>query len=107
MLPPASVSLGINLGRRAVAQCLVNPFVTVEAEVSRQIVLRLPAILVVLQIDFLVLHAPPEPFYKHIVERPPATIHADRHAARCQAIGECHRSELAPLIGIEYLGLFY
>jgi len=49
------------------------------------------------------LDASPESFYKNVVQRPTATVHADRDAVKVEDAGKGITCELAALVGVEYL----
>ena len=77
----------------------------VEAEVARQRRLCFPAVAVILQVHFFVLHASPQPLDEHVVQRPAAAIHADHHAGRFQSAPERQGCELGSLVAVEDLRL--
>src|SRR5947207_2175886 len=77
----------------------------VELEVAIQRRHELRPIGEIARIDELVLQAAPQAFDEDIVQRTPASIHADRYAALFQWRQKVRRGELATLIGVPDLGL--
>ena len=49
------------------------------------------------------LDASPESFYKNVVQRPTATIHADSDSVKDEDAGKGIACELAALVCVEYL----
>src|SRR5688572_22984268 len=76
----------------------------VKVEVGRQPLVQLGHRVVAMQVQALVLDAPPQPLDKHVVQGSPAAIHADGHAGALEASGERGRRVLRTLIGVEDLG---
>ena len=58
-----------------------------------------------LQVDFPVSHAAPEPLSEHVVHPPASPILADGNARFREPSGPFLRGELAALIGVEDSGL--
>ena len=85
---------------RPIAQGLMQPFPVVKAKIPCQTLARVPHALVVLQIDLLIFDTPPQTLHKHVVQGPPAAIHADPNAAVLEALGKGRTRELGSLIGI-------
>ena len=56
-----------------------------------------------MHVHFLILHASPQAFHKHVVPPTALAVHADGNAIAAQCLGECVTGELAAVIGIEYL----
>lgn len=77
----------------------------VEREVSLQPCLTVLHALVVVQVNFLVLHASPQSLDEHVVQRSPAAIHTDRHAVLQQSARKRLARELTTLVGVEYFWL--
>src|SRR5215204_3687823 len=77
--PPAPVRsvARVDFRRRAVAQGLVPPLIIIEGEVATQSGPRFPRAGVLMQVDLLVFHAAPQPLGEDVVQRPPASIHAN------------------------------
>jgi hypothetical protein len=74
--------LGQVYGRwRLVAQRLMEPFPVVTANIACQMLAGALYALVVSPIDLLVFDTPPQPLHPHVVQGPPAAIHADSHAS--------------------------
>ena len=73
----------------------------VTCEVSLQASLGIAHRVIGMQIDFLVFHAPPEPFHKHVVTPSAFAIHADLDTIVFQQAGEFLAGELAALVGVE------
>jgi len=67
------------VNRREIVQAGVRSFVVVEGEVTLQASRQGQAGVIVVQVDVFVLDRAPEPFDKHVIQRPSATIHADPH----------------------------
>ena len=59
---------------------------------------------VFVQIDFLLLHAAPQPLDEDVIHPAAFAIHADAHIKLEQSAGPFRGSELATLIGVEDLG---
>ena len=57
-----------------------------------------------MQIDFLVLDGPPQPFDEDVVPEPPSTVHADCNLLINENAGERLGGELASLVRVEDLG---
>src|SRR5262245_15724358 len=68
----------IDLGRSPIAQRLMGTLLVVEAEVRRQARLQLRHNFIVIYVDVLVFHAPPQPLHEYVVQRPPPTVPAYR-----------------------------
>lgn len=90
---------------RPIAQRLMEPFSVVKAKISCQTLARVPHTLVVSQIDLLIFDTPPQPLHKHVVQGPPAAIHADANASFLEPLSKGQTRELCSLIGIEDLRL--
>ena len=58
--------------------------------------------LVVVEVDVLILHTAPQPFYEYVVQCTTSTIHADEDLSIQQHLCELFAGELTPLVGIEY-----
>ena len=58
-----------------------------------------------MQVDFLVFHAFPEPFDKHVINPAAFAIHADLDAVALDQADELRAGELAALVGVEDLRL--
>ena len=56
-----------------------------------------------MNVNVLVLLAPPQAFDKHVVQRSTFAVHADAHACRLQPACEQSTRGLNPLVGIEDL----
>src|SRR5437016_1715546 len=74
--PPFFVSSGclplseVDGRRRLIVQGLMTPLVMVKPKVVSKIRYRLGHLLVVVEINFFVLHASPQPLHKNILHRP-------------------------------------
>ena len=80
-----------------VAQGLVGPLVVVEMKVTVEASLGLSSVGVGFQVDFLVLHRPPQPLHEYVVAVPPFPVHADSDPVALQESGEGLAGELAPV----------
>ncbi|MBL9162803.1 MAG: hypothetical protein JNL18_08735 [Planctomycetaceae bacterium] len=67
----ASVRLGVNRRRRAAAEGLVRTLGRIEAEGRPQTHVGLAVVGVVVQVDLLVLDAPPSPYDADVAQRSP------------------------------------
>ena len=101
--PP--VSSEMHLCWRPSAQALVSASRVIECKVVMQPLPGRRAIGVVLQIDLLVLHAPPQAFHKDVVQCSAAPIHADPDLGLGQSSREGRAGKLRALVGVEDLGL--
>ena len=81
----------------------MRPLPVVELEIAGQLFARLGDALIRMQIDVLVLDAAPEPLDEDVVEPAAFSVHADLDTVVGQRPGEVGASELAALVGIEYL----
>ena len=93
------------IGWRSIAERLVRALVIVEVEIVFQCWEQFQAGGEVGWIDQLVFERAPQPFDENVVERAPASIHADRDAATFQRSQKVRRGELRALIGVPDLGL--
>jgi len=75
----------------------------VELEVAGELLLRLGHAVVCVQIDMLVLHAPPQSLDEHVVHPSALAVHADLHVVILEHLGELDAGELASLVGVEDL----
>jgi len=89
--------------RRAIVQRLMDALIVVKWKIVGQTLTRLGHIPIVLEINFLVLHAPPQSFHEDVVEGAPAPIHAQPHLGLHQRCLELRAGELHPLVGVEDL----
>jgi hypothetical protein len=78
----------------------MGPGMVVVPEILRQAGTRFAGTGIIMQIDFLILHTPPEPFHKDVVQRPAFAIHADLHAGSQQHTGVERTGEMAALIAV-------
>ena len=70
----------------------------VEPEVLTQTSSGVDAVEVIVQIDFLVLAAPPQPFDEDIVADPATSVHADAHTSGLQLARELFTCKLRALV---------
>ena len=77
----------------------------VEVEPARQVILQFPDAVVVVQVDFLILHRAPKSLNEHVVQGAILTVHTDPNVVPLQHPGELHARVLTPLIGVEYFRL--
>ena len=91
----------MHLARRLVGQRLMRAGGVVEGEVGGDACLRLLERGVFLEIDFLILHAAPEPFGEDVVVIAALAVHADAYAGCGKRIGEGSGGELAALVTVE------
>jgi hypothetical protein len=75
----------------------------IKLEVTPNPLLCLCNTLLVMQVNFLLLHRAPEPFDNYIIQRSPTPIHADTDLFRFQGRYPVPTGKLRPLIGIENL----
>src|SRR5262249_29710231 len=93
----------IDLAWGTVVQRLVRTLLVVEQEVGRQTRLQIYNMLIILNVDCLVFHAPPQPLHEHVVQRTPPTVTAHRAPRPPQPAGVLPRRELRSLVGVEDL----
>jgi len=96
----SSAGAEVHLGRSPVAQGLVRAIRAVEPEVLPQAPPGLVRRPVVFQVHVLVLDAPPQTLREDVVERPTASIHADRHTRLLQLCDPLAAGELAALVRV-------
>src|SRR5208282_3862612 len=89
--------------RREVIQGCVQALLVVEQEEIGQSRLQRARRGIVVKVDALVLHRPPQTLHEYVVQPTPAAVHADGHARQLQPIGERRGRVLHALVGIEYL----
>ena len=83
----------------------MTTFVVVERKVTPQRVATIPNARILLQVDFLVLHASPKPFDHDVVEASAAAVHADPNIRFLQAARELMTGVLTALVRVEDLRL--
>src|SRR5512135_494968 len=81
----------------------MGTLLVVEPEVGPQPRLQLWHTLILLDVYVFVFHAPPQPLYEHVVQRPPPPVPAHRNPGLLQAVGVLLRRELGPTVGVEDL----
>ena len=79
----------------------MGPFEIVKFEVGVQALEGIAHLIVVFDVDFFVLHCPPQALDENVVDEAPNTIHADLNIGVLQAIGEVSAGELRALIAVE------
>ena len=89
------------LGRRAVAQTLMQALMVVEREVVVQTGFEFRNPGVVHEIDVLVLDSAPKALDEDVVQSSAPAVHADQSASGLDCVGECSGCELSALIGVE------
>ena len=82
----------------------MRPSHIVEIKVPRERAFEVAHALVGVQVDFLILHAAPQPLDEHVVHPAPLAIHAHPHCFGQQWRGEIVGGELASLVGVEDFG---
>jgi len=60
-------------------------------------------ILVIVQVDILLLHTPPESFDEDVIQTPPPSIHTDGYLVRLQYTRKLRTREMTTLITVEDL----
>lgn len=80
----------------------MKPLAVIESEVTLQSLLEFLHGLIILEIDILILEAPPEPLYEDIVERSIAPVHADSDTVFFKDADEGFRCKLTALVSVEY-----
>ena len=80
----------------------MKPSTVVEVEIGTYTRFQLPHGLVALQVDVLVLEAPPQTFHPDVVQCPPLSVHAHLNVMVSKHILKHLTGELAPLIRVEY-----
>ena len=90
----------VNLCGCQIVQRLMDPPVIVEVEILGQVLPDFLGIGVVMQIDFFVLHGPPEALGEDVVQCPAFAIHADLHLGLLQPFNVLRAGEVAALITI-------
>ena len=80
----------------------MKPSTVVEVEIGTYTRFQLPHGLVALQVDVLVLEAPPQTLHPDVVQGPLLSIHAHLNVMVSKHILEHFRGELDPLIRVEY-----
>src|SRR5262245_12703428 len=93
----------IDLAWGPVSERLMATLLVAEPEIGLQARDQLGSPLVVLDVDVLVFHTPPQPLHEHVVRRPPTPVPAHRDPGLLQAAGVIPRRELGALIGVEDL----
>ncbi len=96
-------SRGIDFGRRAVAERLMDALVIIEGKVRPQPGAGLAHAAIVMQVDFFIFHRAPEPLGENIIEGPPAPIHTDAHSSRRQQVCILRTGEVTALVAVEDL----
>src|SRR5208283_2948072 len=89
--------------RREVAQCLVRTPGVVTLKPIPQTGFQFAQGGVLAQVDFLVIHAPPQTFYEHVVHPAALAVHTDGNAQLGEPPSPFLARKLAALIGVEYL----
>lgn len=97
--------LPVDLCRRPVSQCLVRPVVVVELEVLPQPLACLPRGTVLMQVHFLVLHAPPQALREDVVVSPSSAVHADSDPGGTHQFHVLRAGVLAALVTVDDLRL--
>ena len=72
----------------------MGPLVVVEMKVTVEASLGLSSVGVGFQVDFLVLHRPPQPLHEYVVAVPPFPVHANSDPVALQESGEGLAGEL-------------
>ena len=93
--------LKVHLSRSSIIQALVRPAIVVEIKVPAQTFNCLPAIPVLIEVNFLVLDRPPEPLREYIVKDPAPTIHTYSYLCLLQNKGKIPAGKLAALVSVE------
>src|SRR2546427_819332 len=75
----------------------------VEAKIPAQRGARFGAVSVGVQINLLVLHAPPQPLDEHVIDPATLAVHADGDASPLETLGPLLARELRALVGVEDL----
>lgn len=78
----------------------MRTLVIVKPEVRRQALPRFAGTGIVVQIHFLILDRPPQAFRKDVVQRPPATIHADLYVRGLEPVNVRGTRKLTALIAV-------
>jgi hypothetical protein len=91
----------VDLCRLPVSQRFMEASVVVELEVRAEPREQRKSRLVVVKVHVFVLHAPPEPFDEHIVQRSSAAIHADCDLRIKQRLEKRLARELCALVRVE------
>ena len=86
-----------------IPQGLMQALPIIKLEVTPNPLLCLCNTLIVMQVNFLLLHRAPEPFDNYIIQRSPTPIPADTDLFRFQGRDPVPTGKLLPLLGIEKL----
>ena len=81
----------------------MEPFLVVKMKVPVDPYPRFPGGLIPIQIDILVLHAPPQPLDEDVVVSPPPMVHADPGSGVEEDVRVSWACEVAPLVAVHYL----
>ena len=83
----------------------MRSFGIVEGEICTQSLGGLGHGSVVLEIDFFILDASPEPLHEDVIPAPPSSIPTDADAFLFESVGEIFTCKLTALIAVEDAGL--
>lgn len=102
---PTAIAIDIDRIGRPIAQRLVRTVVVVERDVLRQTERQLGNRGLSLQVHVLMFNAAPQPLDKDVVQRPPASVHADGNAIPLEPARERRARKLRSLVGVDDLRL--